>query len=158
MSHAHARVTLSCSRAKARRDCSLCGGVVCAALVLTCFLASADEETRTGKGVLLDVVHKLLVRVYCPMTVNVILRVFRGCTFRARLRHPIVSGACVFPSMPLTAVDDDRLWLACRRTHQRRACGELLWRPTSAPKHIWFAFIALHIPSLGTGLHSSWRD
>ena len=58
---------------------------MCAALVVACFLASADKDTRTGKGVVLDVVHKLLVRVYCPMPPNVILGVFRGCTFKARL-------------------------------------------------------------------------
>ena len=55
------------------------------AMVVACFLASAEKETRTGKGVVLDIVHKLLVRVYCPMPPKVILDVVRGCTFRERL-------------------------------------------------------------------------
>ena len=58
--------------------------VVCAALVVACFLAFAEKETRNGKGVVLDVVHKLLVRVYSPVPLNVILGVCRGCPSRAR--------------------------------------------------------------------------
>ena len=123
---------------------------MCAALVVAC--------TRTGKGVVLDVVHKLLVRVHCPMPLNVILGVFRGCTFRARLRHLIVSSACVFPfdapaSCGMMKGSGLLVVVHINVEHAERCCGGR--RQLSCKSGA--LFLRFTAPLLGTELHSSWK-